>query len=511
MVKWWQETVFYEIYMPSFKDGNGDGIGDFKGLREKIPYLAELGIGGVWLTPFYPSPKVDNGYDVSDYYAVDADFGTMADLEAFIAEAHAYGIRVIADMVVNHVSTEHAWFKEARLARDSPKRDWFVWQDTPNNWESFFGGSAWEWDASTEQYYYHSFAKEQVDLNWRNEEVVREIWNVFDFWLGKGLDGFRLDVINNLTLTRNFPDNPVDANCEQVHIFDKDQPGMDAKMAEIGAYIRGKGDYFTVGEISSDKLADIEKYAGTDGLDVTFNFNFGSVASRDGIVAELSRMQEVYTDGRMPTLFFGSHDMSRSWNRLADGREDVAQMLAMLMLTAPGVPFVYFGEELGMADFVPESVDAMRDVQGIYAYDLELEAGRTADEALRVAQDKTRDKARAPMCWPEGFSQGATWIDEVPPDFERGRRLFTFYQALIALRKTADFCEPGYRAFDVDGALLTYVRGDYLVCLNFGEAREMRNRWANLTEILANQSIVFDAKTVRLPENAAVIFKVGEQ
>lgn len=304
MLKWWQETVFYEIYMPSFKDGNGDGIGDFKGLLEKVPYLAELGVGGIWLTPFYPSPKVDNGYDVSDYYAVDPDYGTMADLEAFVEEAHRHGIRVIADMVVNHVSTEHAWFKAARSSRDNPKRDWFVWRDTPNNWESFFGGSAWKWDDVTKQYYYHSFAEEQVDLNWHHPAVEREIWKVFDFWLDKGLDGFRLDVINNLTLTRDFTDNPTE-NGEQRHLFDKDQPGMQKMMAKIGARIRTRGDYFTVGEISSDKLAEIEKYAGLDGLDVTFNFNFGSVASRDGIVAELARMQQVYADGRMRRCLSG--------------------------------------------------------------------------------------------------------------------------------------------------------------------------------------------------------------
>lgn len=347
-----------------------------------------------------------------------------------------------------------------------------------------------------------------MDLNWANPEVEREIWKVFDFWLDKGLDGFRLDVINNLTLTQDFMDNPVADGCQR-HIFDKDQPGMMAKMAEIGARIRARGDYFTVGEISSDNLAEIERYAGADGLDVTFNFNFGSVASRDGIIAELARMQQVYADGRMPTLFFGSHDMSRSWNRLADGREDVAQLLAMLMLTAHGVPFVYFGEEIGMADFVPESTREMRDVQGIYAYELALLDGKSEREALIVAQEKTRDKARAPMTWPEGFSDKAVaWIGEVTPDFARGQRMFAFYQALIALRKTADFCEPGYREFEVDGELLTYVRGDYLVCLNFGAAREMENKWGDLTEVLANRHMVVDANRVVLPAFAAVIFKI---
>ncbi|WP_258168104.1 alpha-amylase family glycosyl hydrolase [Paenibacillus sp. AR247] len=203
---WWKSSVFYEIYMPSFCDGNGDGTGDFQGLTSKLDYLRELGIGGIWLTPFYPSPRVDNGYDISDYYGVDPVFGTLDDFDRFVREARRRGIRVIADLVLNHTSADHPWFIESRSSRTSPKRDWYIWKDavdggTPNHWESFFGGTAWEWDEATGQYYYHAFAKEQVDLNWANPEVREAMKEVMSFWLGRGIDGFRLDVINFLKVS----------------------------------------------------------------------------------------------------------------------------------------------------------------------------------------------------------------------------------------------------------------------------------------------------------------------
>ncbi|WP_268801971.1 alpha-amylase family glycosyl hydrolase [Paenibacillus sp. LC231] len=207
-MKWWRKTAFYEIYMPSYCDGNGDGVGDFPGITSKLDYLKELGIGGIWLTPFYQSPKIDNGYDISDYYAIDPDYGTMEDFERFIEETHQRGIRVIVDLVLNHTSSAHPWFQESKSSTLSPKRDWYIWkspsdQGIPNNWESFFGGSAWEWDPDTEQYYYHAFAKEQVDLNWANPEVRQAMKDVMGFWLDKGIDGFRLDVSISLKSPAN--------------------------------------------------------------------------------------------------------------------------------------------------------------------------------------------------------------------------------------------------------------------------------------------------------------------
>ena len=307
-MKWWEETVFYEIYMPSFQDSNDDGFGDFEGIRSRLPYLSELGIGGIWLTPFYSSPLVDNGYDISDYKKIDSRYGTMQDFEKFISDAHALGIRIIADLVINHTSTQHEWFKESRLSKNSPKRDWYIWQDAPNNWESFFGGSAWEWDEHTKSYYYHSFSKEQADLNWNNPEVKDEVKDIMDFWLKKGIDGFRLDVINNLTVSKSFENNPYDEEGNQLHVHDKDQEGLIAVLRELQEYILSLNpDAFTIGEISSDDLSEIEAYSRNGLLDVTFNFNFGSIStfSIEDTFQELVKMNKVYQNGRTPTLFFG--------------------------------------------------------------------------------------------------------------------------------------------------------------------------------------------------------------
>lgn len=321
MKEWWKETVFYEIYMPSFKDGNGDGLGDFKGITEKLSYLSELGIGGIWLTPFYKSPRIDNGYDISDYKNIDPIYGTEQDFNIFLQEAHNKGIKVIVDLVINHTSIEHEWFKESAASRTASKRDWYIWKDMPNNWESFFGGSAWEYDKQTNQYYYHSFAREQADLNWNNPEVQKAIFDVIDYWLKRGIDGFRLDVINNLTLRDSFPDNPIDKkHHKQIHMFDKNQEGIIETIKEIASFIKNKtNEAFTVGEISSDEVELIASYSEDDLLDVTFNFNFGSIEDLDinYLFEEMKKMEEVHSNGNYPTLFFGSHDMGRLWTRLA--------------------------------------------------------------------------------------------------------------------------------------------------------------------------------------------------
>ena len=279
---WWKETVFYEIYMPSFKDGNNDGIGDFKGIASKLDYLHKLGVKGIWLTPFYPSPKVDNGYDISDYYNVDKDYGTLEDFKDFLEKAHKLDIKVIGDIVLNHTSSEHPWFKESRRSKDNEKRDFYIWRKgKPNNWESFFGGDAWEYDDVTKEYYYHAFAKEQVDLNWANPRVYDEMIKVLKFWLDLGVDGFRFDVINFLTVNEDLSDNnPYDENGEQIHKFDKNQKGILDIIRRLAKEIKNiKEDAFLVGEVGSEDLNDLIDYSGKDLLDVVFNFNLGSMES----------------------------------------------------------------------------------------------------------------------------------------------------------------------------------------------------------------------------------------
>ena len=280
---WWKETVFYQIYMPSFQDSDGNGISDFAGMTSRLDYLQPLGIKGIWLTPFLKSPKVDNGYDVADYYEIDSVYGNLADFRNFLDEAHRRGIKVIIDMVVNHTSTDSRWFQESRKSLDNPFRDYYIWRDQPNNWESFFGGKAWEYDSVTEQYYYHKFDVRMADLNWSNPRVVEEIQNVLRYWLELGVDGFRMDVINFLTTDGILSDNPMkDGN--QQHIYDIDQPGVKEAMRIIKATIDDYDNRFVVGEIGSDKLELLRQYQSPDLMDVVFNFNFGSIPDRKSVV-----------------------------------------------------------------------------------------------------------------------------------------------------------------------------------------------------------------------------------
>jgi glycosidase len=486
MDKWWKQSTFYEIYMPSFKDGNGDGIGDFAGLASKLDYLEELGIDGLWLTPFYPSPRVDNGYDISNYYSVDPDYGTMADFEAFIQEARKRGIRVIADLVLNHTSSAHPWFRESKSSKDSPKRDWYIWRDEPNNWESFFSGSAWEYDEGTGQYYYHAFAKEQVDLNWKNPEVKEAMFDVMKFWLEKGVDGFRLDVINFLKVSDKFQDNPYDPDKqEQIHLYDQNQEGILTVIAEIAEFVHQYPGKFLVGEIGSEDIDILKEYSGPGKLDVVFNFNIGSIHEFDPerVYRELAKTEEAYDPSQTPTLFFSSHDMSRFISRFG-GSEERAKLVATLMLTAKGVPFIYQGDEIGMRDWVADDIAQMKDVQGVLAYEEAINAGKSEKEALEEANGRCRDKSRTPIQWGPGnfagFSEREPWIS-VPRDaanlhveaqeMDPGSML-SWYKRLLKLRKQHPSLSLGeYGQLHFEEGVIFYIKKDpseqIIVALNF--------------------------------------------
>lgn len=452
---WWEKTVFYQIYMSSFCDGNGDGLGDFKGIASKLDYLKKLGIGCIWLTPFYPSPKVDQGYDISDYYDVDPQYGTLQEFQNLIQQAHARGIRVIADMVMNHTSSEHKWFQESKSSRDSEKRDWYVWHSgidgrVPNNWESFFGGSAWEWDEGTQQYYYHSFAKEQVDLNWQNPEVQKEMFRVLDFWVEQGVDGFRLDVINNLTLTDELRDNPVDETGKQIHLYDENQTGIKDIMKRLRSHFSPEKQIFFVGEISSDQLNVIHSYAEDDLLNTTFNFNLGSQPRFDFNIffEQLKEMSRLYKGENLPTIFFGSHDMQRFPDRFQFNEAQIRNLFT-LMMTYRALPFIYFGDELGMRNFVCHSIEEARDVQGVLAYHRAVDAGKTPKECLDILNQESRDHSRNTMIWSNesngGFSTVTPWIPYQPqpiqPAFAQQTdpdSLFSFVAKLVHCRTTID-------------------------------------------------------------------------
>ncbi|MDD3722740.1 MAG: alpha-glucosidase [Lutibacter sp.] len=452
---WWKETVFYEIYMPSYKDSNGDGFSDFKGLTSKLDYIENLGIKGVWLTPFLKSPKVDNGYDVSDYYAIDPTYGTMDDFKTFLKQAHKRKVKVIMDLVVNHTSTESKWFQEAKKSKDNPYRDYYIWKDNPNNWESFFGGSAWEFDSLTNQYYYHKFDVKMADLNWGNPKVVEEIQGVLRFWLDLGVDGFRLDVINFLTTEGITSDNPTDEKGEQEHLYDINQKGVKEAMKIIRETVNEFDNRFIVGEIGSDKIEVLKQYQGTELLDVVFNFNFGSIPefSAQRIFKELQSMESNMSN--YPTLFFGSHDMPRLINRLAKNNPERAESLAALTLTAKGIPFIYYGEEIGMENIEADSMEEIKDIQGRTHYNLAIKKGEYIEEALRIGNEHNRDKSRSPMQWDNtqfaGFSEVLPWIKvhenythlNVLSSEKQENSLLNNYKKLITLRNSEPVFQYG--------------------------------------------------------------------
>ncbi|MHB1146292.1 MAG: glycoside hydrolase family 13 protein [Lutibacter sp.] len=511
---WWKETVFYEIYMPSYQDSDGNGFSDFKGLTSKLDYIENLGIKGVWLTPFLESPKVDNGYDVSNYYAIDSTYGSMDDFKIFLKEAHKRKIKVIMDLVLNHTSTDSKWFQEAKKSKDNPYRDYYIWKDNPNNWESFFGGSAWEFDKNTHQYYYHKFDVKMADLNWGNPKVVEEIKDVLRFWLDLGVDGFRLDVINFLTTDGITTNNPTEENGKQNHLHDINQNGVKDAMKMIRKTVDEFDNRFIVGEIGSDKIEVLKQYQGTEMLDVVFNFNFGSIPefSAQRIFEEMESMERQMSN--YPTLFFGSHDMPRLMNRLANKNPKKAESLAALMLTAKGIPFIYYGEEIGMENIESNALEEIKDIQGRIHYKLAIKNGSSLSEALKIGNEHNRDKSRSPMQWNSspfaGFSEIKPWIKvhenynnlNVATLSKQGNSLLNNYKKLIALRNTEPVFQYGdYEELSMSNNCIHFIReykGDRMKCyFNFSEIP------VNIT--LNQNEKVLAGKTTILPNGYLII------
>lgn len=364
---WWRDGVIYQIYPRSFADSNGDGVGDLNGLTAKLDYLQTLGVDALWLSPIYPSPMHDFGYDVSDYENIDPAFGTLAEFDRFVHEAHARNIRVVMDFVVNHTSHEHAWFREARASRDNPKRDWYLWRDAkpdearhtrghvPNNWQAVFGGEAWEWDEYTRQYYYHMFLKEQPDLNWRNPAARAAVLNSFKFWLDRGVDGFRLDVVNGYFKDARYRDNPpklgLRAYDQQQHLHDRDQPELIGVYQELRRLLDAYPERMAVGEIMDANPDLIERYCGDDKLHLAFDFNLTDQPWRPrAIQAALARAAATPRADQHPCYALSNHDRDRHATRYGGGphSDARAKVAAMLLLTTRATPFMYYGEELGL-------------------------------------------------------------------------------------------------------------------------------------------------------------------
>ena len=514
---WWKETVFYQIYMPSFQDSNGDGISDFAGMTSRLDYLQSLGIKGIWLTPFLKSPKVDNGYDVAGYYQIDPVYGKMDDFRNFLNGAHQRGMKVIMDMVLNHTSTDCNWFQESRKSKDNPYRNYYIWKDQPNNWESFFGGGAWQKDTLTNQYYLHKFAVRMADLNWSNPAVVKEVQKVLRFWLDLGIDGFRFDVINFLNTDDITTDNPVIEGKLQA-VFNINQPGVKQAISVIKATVNEYKERFTVGEVGNDQIEVLRQYQSPRLMDVVFNFNFGSIPSFsvERLFSELQSMEKNMSD--YPTLFFGSHDNPRLMNRLAGGNTERAKALAALILTAKGVPFIYYGEEIGMKNITANSYTEIADIQGKTFYQLALDAGKTPAEALAEGNNHNRDKSRSPMQWDDskyaGFSTAKPWIKvnedytkvNVQEALKQKNSILNTYKALLELRNNEKTLQYGnYKKLERDGDIIEFTRTykgvEITVIINFGKGKEY--------DLPAGANILMGSQQVE--QNKFLIFKTVTQ
>ncbi|MBN7575553.1 glucohydrolase [Clostridium sp. 2-1] len=456
--KWWKESVVYQVYPRSFNDSNGDGIGDLRGIIEKLDYLKELGIDVIWLSPVYKSPNDDNGYDISDYEDIMDEFGTMEDMDDLIKEGNKRGIKILMDLVVNHTSDEHKWFIEAKKSKDNPYRDYYIWRDPvngeePNDLRSTFSGSAWQYDETTGQYYLHLFSKKQPDLNWENEEVRNRIYKMMNFWIDKGIGGFRMDVIE---LIGKIPDKKVTHNGPKLHEY----------IREMNKKTFGGKDLLTVGETWGCTTEIAKKYSNPDDSELSMIFQFEHILldQQPGkekwdlkplelldLKKALSRWQVELEGTGWNSLFWNNHDVPRivsRWGNDKEYRVESAKMLATLLHGMKGTPYIYQGEELGMTNVRFESLEDYKDIETLNMYNERKKQGYTHEEIMLSIYTKGRDNARTPMQWDDsqnaGFTSGQPWL-KVNPNYKEinaesqlkdENSIFNYYKKLIKIRKS---------------------------------------------------------------------------
>ncbi|MGN4630870.1 alpha,alpha-phosphotrehalase [Bacillus cereus group sp. MYBK29-1] len=489
-MKDWHKSVVYQIYPKSFNSYYNKETGDIKGVTEKLDYLKELGVDYIWLTPIYQSPQNDNGYDVSDYYSIDPSYGTMEEFEELLEEAKARNIEIMLDIVVNHSSTEHKWFKEAKKDKNSPYRNYYIWRDEKNNWQSKFGGSAWKYDEKTKQYFLHLFDETQADLNWENEKLREEVYDMMRFWLDKGVTGFRLDVINLISKDQQFLNDDGSTATSDGRKYYTDGPRVHEYLQEMNRNVfEGKG-VLTVGEMSSTTIDNCIKYSNPDRneLSMTFSFHHLKVDYPNGdkwtkadfdfikLKEIMSNWQiEMQKGGGWNALFWCNHDQPRIVSRFGNDekyRNESAKMLATAMHMLQGTPYIYQGEEIGMTNPNFESIEQYRDVESLNIYDIKLEEGLSKEEIIGILKQKSRDNSRTPMQWNEdvnsGFTTSTPWISvaenfkeiNVEKALEDKESVFYYYKKLIELRKTYDVITEGeYAILDKnDPKIWAYTR-----------------------------------------------------
>lgn len=466
--QWWKEIVAYQVYPRSFYDSNGDGIGDLPGLIEKLDYLKELGIDLIWVCPIFDSPNDDNGYDIRDYKAILDEFGTMEDCDRLIEEVHKRDMKIIFDLVVNHTSDEHEWFIESRSSKDNPYRDYYIWHEgdeegnRPNNWESIFSGSVWEYDEQTEEYYMHVFSKKQPDLNWENPTVRQDVYSLINWWLDKGIDGFRVDAISHIKKREGFPDMPNPLNKDVVPSYDghMNQPGIDKFLTELAAETFNNYDIMTVGEANGVSIKDAEQWVGEESgyFDMIFQFEaLGLWGERDGEVFDLRDYKQVLTkwqeglDGiGWNALYIENHDLIRAVSAMGDDgtlRKTSAKALGMMYFFMQGTPFIYQGQEIGMTNVQFEELTDYDDIQSVNRARQMMEEGTPREEAMNYIYASSRDNVRTPMQWnaqPEaGFTTGTPWLGvnpnyadiNVAESLKDPNSIYHFYKEMIALRR----------------------------------------------------------------------------
>jgi alpha-glucosidase len=472
--EWWRDAVFYEIYIRSFQDSNDDGIGDLNGITSRLDYLADLRVDAIWITPFYASPQVDFGYDIADHEAVDPMFGTLADFDRLIAAAHARGIRIIIDVVLNHTSDRHPWFQESRRSRSSAYRSWYVWRDgagpgrPPNNWESAFGGPAWTYDHATGQWYYHFFYREQPDLNWRNPAVEQRMLATLEFWLNRGVDGFRLDAVNTLFEDPGLRDNPalpeprrtITGVYSQEFVYNRRLPEVHDTLRRVRAFVEERHPTaLLISEAYVDSVADLVCFYGDDNeMHLPFNFFLAQVPNLDAALFRnaVEEVQQACGE-RWPSLVLNNHDIARSCDRHGDTQhaDAIAKLLAMLLLTVRGTPFLYYGEEIGMRTEHPARQEEVRDPVGTMFWPFY----------------KGRDGARRPMSWDTtstaGFTRGTPWLALSRDSTQRNVRnqradpgsVLAWYRALLSVRRRSTALTKGaYSTLGIDSDVFAYAR-----------------------------------------------------
>jgi len=480
-MSWWKSAAIYQIYPRSFQDTDGDGIGDLRGIEQRLDHLVDLGVDALWISPIFPSPMADFGYDVADYCDIDPRFGTLADFDALLAAAHGKGLKLLLDLVPNHSSDQHAWFKESRSSRDNPKRDWYIWRDAapdggpPNNWISDFGGPAWEWDEATGQYYYHAFLKEQPDLNWRNPDLRAAMMEVLRFWFARGVDGFRIDVLWHMVKAADFPDNPANPDYhpsmgemhQVLQLHSTDQPEVHGIAAEMRRIADDFGDRVLIGEIYLPVERLMHYYGqGEPGVHLPFNFQLIDAPwNARTLAAQIAEYEAALPDGGWPNWVLGNHDRPRVASKRGP---EQARVAAMLLLTLRGTPTLYYGDELGLADgdIPPALVQDPRELR---------------EPGIGLG----RDPVRTPMPWDEstnaGFTTGQPWLPlnadwperNVAIETGDATSMLELYRRLLALRRARPALSVGtYKAIEGAGDVLAYERreGDdrLLVALNLG-------------------------------------------